>query len=702
MTRTRAGLIGAAGLAAALAAGWWAWRGPAFVVERTADRNILIISIDTLRADALGSYGGRAATPRLDALAAAGARFAFAHSHAVVTLPSHASLLTGRYPYEHGIRDNTGYRLRSGEATLAGRLRDRGFATGAFIGAFPLDRRFGLDQGFDVYDDWTPAAGPTTDFAVPERRADAVVTAALGWIDRQTAPWFSFVHVFDPHAPYQPPPPFDTDYAADPYAGEVAWTDAALGPLLERLQTLTRPTLVIVTADHGESLGEHGELTHGIFAYDATLRVPLIIAEVRPGATKPVRGVTIDSQARHVDIVPTVLDAVGAPADASLPGSSLMEVIAAGGGEARPAYFEAMTAHLSRGWAPLRGVLVDRDKYIDLPIPERYALAHDPGELRNLAMAEPARTLVLLNTLRTFDTALPGRPGEEPRAVLERLRALGYVGGSPAPPRETYTEDDDPKRLITLDRMLHDAGELYARGRVEDAIAGFRSVIAQRPDTADAYRHLAFVLWQSGRPGDAILTLEAALARGLTQRDIRVKLGLYLAESGEAARAIPLLEALPADDPDVLNALGIAYAQHGRTADAMEAFERALALDGRGALAHQNIAMLHLRAGGLAEADAAFRRALAADSTLAGAHTGLGVALAQQGRRAEALDAWRRAVALDPAEFNALFNLTMELFESGLIEEARRYGERFVATAPSSLFAEDIARVRQRLAAGRN
>jgi len=701
MIRSRVGLWTTAALLVALAAGWWFWPARAFHMARTPDRNVLLISIDTLRADALGSYGGRAATPALDALAAAGARFTFAHAHAVVTLPSHASLLTGTYPYEHGVRDNNGYRVRSGEATLATRLKAMGFATGAFVGAFPLDQRFGLNQGFDVYDDRLPEAGPTIDFALPERRADDVVSAARTWIGRQSAPWFSFVHVFDPHAPYRPPAPFDAQYATDAYAGEVAWTDAALAPLLDLLRTQPRPTLVIVTSDHGESLGEHGELTHGIFAYEATLRVPLIIAEITPDGTASSRGVAIDTPARHVDIVPTVLDAVGAPIETGVAGASLLDVMAAGRGDARPSYFEAMTPFLARGWAPLRGVLVYRDKYIDLPIAERYALADDPREQQNLATADATATQVLVNTLRTFNVAAPGQPGEESGAVLERLRALGYIGGSPAPRREQYTEADDPKRLIDLDRMLHTAGDLYSRGRRDEAIDAYRAVIARRPDTADAYRYLAFALWESGRAGDAIATLEAALARGLTQRDIRMKLGIYLAEAGAAARAIPLLEAMADEDSDVLNALGIAYGQNGRTADAMRTFERALRLDATSGLSHQNIALLHLRTGNLVAAEAAFRQALDIDPSLAGAHTGLGVVLAQRDRLPEALNAWRRAVSLDPGEFNALFNLTMELFASGQTEEARHYGERFVATAPPQLFGPDIAQVRRRLAGGR-
>ena len=204
---------------------FWFSRPSSFAIARNTDRNVLLVTIDTLRGDALGAYGGRAATPTLDALAARGARFTFAHSHAVLTLPSHTSILTGRYPYEHGIRDNAGFRVRPGETTLAALLKARGFSTGAFISAFPLDQRYGLQTGFDVYDDRVSEVGKATEVAIPERRADETVKVALDWIGRQSTRWFGWVHVFDPHAPYSPPDDWKSRYPSDAYAGEVAWTD---------------------------------------------------------------------------------------------------------------------------------------------------------------------------------------------------------------------------------------------------------------------------------------------------------------------------------------------------------------------------------------------------------------------------------------------------------------------------------------------
>src|SRR5262249_49962994 len=277
-------------------------------------------------------------------LAAHGARFEFAHAHAVVTLVSHASILTGRYPYEHGIRDNTGYRLAPTQPTAATLLKSHGFATGAFIGGYPLDHQFGLGVGFDVYDDrFTTASGAEANDR--ERPADAVVKSALGWIGQQQTKWFAWVHLYDPHAPYQPPPEWAAKFPSDPYLGEVSWTDAALAPLLRSLARQSRSTLIVVTGDHGESLGDHGELTHSLFAYEPTLHVPLIIAAAAPGQhDATATAVVVESPVRHVDIVPTLLDAAGMPPESGLPGVSLRDAIANGRAQERPSYFEAMSA----------------------------------------------------------------------------------------------------------------------------------------------------------------------------------------------------------------------------------------------------------------------------------------------------------------------------------------------------------------------
>jgi arylsulfatase A-like enzyme/Tfp pilus assembly protein PilF len=630
--------------------------GPTFTVAANADRNVLLVTIDTLRADALGSYGGRAATPNLDKLAAHGARFTFAHAHAVVTLVSHASLLTGRYPYEHGIRDNTGYRLGANEPTAATLLKAQGFSTGAFVGGFPLDHRFGLTGGFDVYDDRMTTAA-STDAGDRERPADAVVKAALDWLGSQPGKWFAWVHVYDPHEPYAPPAAFASRFPSDPYLGEVTWTDSALGPLFDRLGSQPRPTLVVVTGDHGESLGEHGERTHSLFAYESTLHVPLIVAEITPGQRESTaKGIVIDTLVRHVDLLGTMLESSGAKAWGGS-GVSLLRTINGVRGAEPPSYFEAMSAAVTRGWSPLRGVLVGREKFIDLPIVEMYDLAADPKELHNVVQARTDRARVMTETLKQFNVAPPARARQETADTIERLRSLGYIGGGSATVRDTYTDADDPKRLVEIEQMLTRATDAWRAGRAGEAESLYKQIITKRPDTEDAYRKLALVYWRTDRPQLAIQTLETALRNGVTQSEVRVKLGQYLAETGQGAKAIALLEHDAGEDPDALVALGNAYVVAGRIPDGIRTFTRLLALDPGNALAYENIGTAQLQGKDYKAAEASLRRAVQLDPSLAGAYTALGVVLATTGRKADAIDAWKRAADLgDP---NALANIRL-------------------------------------------
>jgi arylsulfatase A-like enzyme/Tfp pilus assembly protein PilF len=672
-----------------LAGAWW-WRAGSthgFVV--TADQNILLVTIDTLRGDALGVYGGRAATPNLDRLASEGLRFTFAHAHAVMTLPSHASILTGRYPFEHGARDNAGYRVDDSVRTLAESARERGLATGAFVGAFPLDRQFGLARGFDVYDDVAGETAGSADFLFTERRAPEVVEAATKWIEGQQNPWLAWVHLFDPHSPYAAPAPFGSQYAGDPYAGEVAYTDHALGPLLELARRSSRPTTIIVTADHGEGLGEHGETTHGVFAYESTLRVPLIVAQV--GAGIGAHGAVVDTPVQHVDVVPTVAELCGLSIPGDLPGRSLLASVLDPRAD-RISYFEAMTAMLKRGWAPLRGVIVGREKYIDLPLEELYDLAADPRETGNRFASAQERARQLAAHLKTMNATLPGEQVDENAEARARLQSLGYLSGSAAR-KQQYTEDDDPKRLIDVDRLMLDGIELHRQGRGGDAADAYRRVIARRPDMELAYRRLAYIQWEMGNIDDAMATLRETLARNGPDVDVEIRLGTYLAEAGRAAEAIPMLErALKAepDNADGANALGIAYAHIGRLHDARTLFERILARDPRNGYALENLATIHMQQGDLASARAAFEKSVQLSPRSSSAHAGLGAVASQEGRPDAAIDHWRTAVTLDPRNYDALYNLATGLIRANRGGEARPYVEQFVRTAPSAFYARDI------------
>jgi len=522
-------------------------------------------------------------------------------------------------------------------------------------------------------------------------RAD---TARPEPVEGRAQPWFVWVHVFDPHAPYRPPPPFAADYAGRPYYGEVAATDAALAPLLDDVRGSTRPTLVVVTGDHGESLGEHGEATHGLFGYESTLRIPLIVAELGGGAPAAPNELS-HAAARHVDIVPTVLDAVGQPIPRDLPGRSLLRADDRRAAAPVTSYFEAMAGMLNRGWAPLSGVLAGREKYIDVPIPERYDLAADAAEAQNLYGRAPDRDRTLVAALRDFHASLPGERRTESRETAAQLQALGYVSGS-SPVKAKYSEADDPKRLIDVDADVHRAVEAFSSGRAADAIRLYQQVIVRRPDMAIAYRHLAFVEWERGDTAAALDVLQRALATGMKNEGLVTQLGEYLAESGQPARAIALVEPIASAgmvDPDTLNALGIAYARAGRAADATRTFERVLKINPESSIPLENLGVLALERGQFDAARGYFERAVQADPRSSRAHADLGVVALKAGDHETAVAEWRQAVTLDPTNFDALYNLGTTLARDGRGGDARPYLEQFLRSAPQAFYAKDLKEI---------
>ena len=462
---------------------------------------------------------------------------------------------------------------------------------------------------------------------------------------------------------------------------------------MQDLRASGKPTLVIVTGDHGESLGEHGEQTHGLFAYEATLRVPLIIAELPASRGGEVSSVA----ARHIDILPTLLDAVGQTPPAALPGRTLLPASERQASNSRPSYFEAMTSMLNRGWAPLSGIVADREKYIDVPLPERYNLAADAGEAANLAgrVAERDRTLVA--ALRAFNAALPGRRRAEDPEAAARLRSLGYVTGD-APLKARYTEADDPKTLIAIDQELHRGVDLFTARRYDEAIQAYQGIIRQRPDMAIAYRHLAFVEWEIGRPREAIEVLQRAVAAGAPHGGVTTQLGNYLAEAGNPGAAIPLLEPLTsgeAVDADALNALGIAYARAGRRAQAQQTFERMLAVDPSSGMALANLGALALERSDMAAARALFRARYAGRSNIVTGARRTGRRCPQGRTARRGGDRLERAVELDSTNFDALYNLGTTLAGNGHLDEARPFLERFAQTAPRAFYEKDISEIRR-------
>ena len=668
-------------------------------------RNVLLITIDTLRADALGVSGNStAATPWLDRLAGGGLRFDNARAHNVVTLPSHVNILTGRLPLDHGVRDNSGFRVSPDEETLATRLKAHGFRTGAFVSAFPLDSRFGLSRGFDVYDDRFVDALPRPAMLEQERPGAATIAAAQRWLQAQnpSEPWFCWVHLYEPHFPYAPAEPYASRFRESPYAGEVAATDAALQPLLQPILEagVSTRTLVVVTSDHGEALGDHEEATHGIFAYDATLKVPLLLyypALIEPGVvTTPVS---------HVDIAPTTLAALQMPAVHGLRGRSLLPRRDGGGGDDPVTYFEALSGSLNRGWAPLFGVVSDGLKYIELPIPELYDLRADAGERRNLAAERPQQVAALRSLLRAF-SGTEVRRAHESADTTARLRSLGYVASTPTAIRRDFSEEDDPKRLIRFETRLQQVFDLYLSGRTADALASSRALVKERPDMRVALLQLAHLEREAGNLPAAIWALQRALELNPDDSEAASLLGASLTAANRPRDAIELLQPYAARrgadvDVQVLVALALAQSRAGRADDGLATLDRARAQDPSNAMLLVDVGTLQLMAGRRVEARKAFESALAINPEVARAHSSLAALAAEEGRPEEALPHWRAAVGLDPGEYGKLLAIAISLARSGRAAEARPYFQYFADTAPSSPYASDIERARVWLSGGR-
>lgn len=640
-----------AGLATALLL--WGRRGPT--------PSVLLVTIDTLRADRVGAYGSTAgATPRLDALASAGTLFETALSPVPLTLPAHATLLSGLEPPRHGARDNGLYVVGDDVATLATLLRPRGFATAAFVGAYVLDRRFGLARGFETYDDALDRRAREGSTLEAERRCDLVAAAARSWLARAEGRFAAWVHFYDPHAPYDPPADLAGRYPG-PYEAEVAAADRCLGTVVDAARARAGDALVIaVTSDHGEALGEHGERTHGFFVYDATLRVPLVLS----GAGVP-RGERRAGVARAADLLPTLLARLGEPSPAGLDGVDLFS-----GAPRQEAYAETLYPR-SLGFSPLFSLRVGRHKWIRAPRGELYDVERDPGETRNLA-DDPTLADVRARLDAALDRALAaqrdGAAAADP-AVAERLRALGYVAGAPG--SEAAAPATDPKDGLHAWRRVEDAVASEARGEMAEAIRSLQAAVAERPDNAALARLLAGALRRSGRALDA--------ADALSTHDVpdplfwhERALALAAADRVDAAleaedRALALGPSLP----ELHNHRGVLLARRGQPAAALAAFDHAIALDPNGARAWANRGNALRELGRVAEARAAYERAAALSPSDPEPLNGLGVLAVLAGDAEAGAAYFERVVAADPEHAEARLNLAIARLTQGRLEAAR-------------------------------
>jgi arylsulfatase A-like enzyme/tetratricopeptide (TPR) repeat protein len=641
--------------------------------------SVLLITVDTLRPDALGWVAGRNTTPELDRLAREGFRFPAAVSPAPLTLPAHGSVMTGLVPRRHGMRDN-GQPLPAGIATLAEALRKRGYATAAFVSGFPLDHAFGLDRGFERYDDRLPDGPPDR----RERRAEATTAAAASWIASAREPWLLWVHYYDPHDPYDPPASFRRPGPRGAYDGEVAYADQAIATLRRRVEAGLRGRLLTVLAgDHGESLGEHGESTHGFFVYESTVAVPLVFhlpGGISPGESR--------APARLVDVTPTILDLLGAPALPGLDGVSLAPLLSGNRQDLPPAYVETLRPWASYGWSPLRALRDGEWKWIAAPRPELFDLGRDPGESANRVEDEAERAGRMKALLSRVEAAPVTPAGSADPDAVERLRALGYVGaGGSAAAGAPPPGLPDPKDRIAEWNALGEAEERLERRDYRGALAQFDGVLATEPGNRFALARSGQALLELGRGEDALARMEKAVQSGPEHPESRLALAQALSRLGRHPRAVAQWTELTREQPRYAPhwvGLGTSLGLSGQPARAVEAFARAVELDATDPDLRVRLAFAEHAAG--RDADAAGQLAKAGALSPPGrfAHSGaLGLLLLKLGRAPEAR---RWLAASRPAEGDfaeARFQLALLEAAEGRADGARSALREALAASPA-------------------
>lgn len=642
-------LAASALLLVAAACAWW------LKPARASIRNVLLISIDTCRADHLGCYGYKdATTPNIDALAQTGILFENAISPVPLTLPAHASMLTGTLPPYHGVHRNTGYRLDDAIVCLPEILGDAGFATAAAVGAFVLDSQFGLDQGFEAYDDTfeDTLAGNL----IVQRRGGETTDRALDWIERnKDERFFYFLHYYDPHHNYEAPEPFASRFASHPYAGEIAYTDHCIGRVIRKLKELDLydSTLIIVVGDHGEMLGEHGEPDHGYFIYQSAIRIPLIFR--LPEGEMPMR---IPSLAGLVDIVPTVCSLLDVAPPPRVHGRDLSAYWGQRDSRQpeRTMYCESFYP-TSYGANPLLGVVSDRYKFIRTTRSELYDLVEDAAESDNLLQEQLGRAKKLSDELDAILEATLSDVSRQSRAApdeenVRRLQSLGYVGDHRID--DTFDCDpdkEDPKdnlgfHLLTQKVNLFLNSKDFDRARIHAA-----EMIRQKPDHVSGHK----------------------------------KMAISLAEVEDHSQAIRFADQAARLDPgDALNfaLLGRLYDTVGETDRAIESYRRSLAIDPENAAAHNSLGRIHMIRKEFARAAECFRDVVRIRPDASKALNDLGNACRAQGQLDEAIRHYERSLALDPTAASVHYNLGTALTARGRPETAISHFRLAIRHAP--------------------
>ena len=639
--------------------------------------NLLVITLDTTRADYLGCYGRETArTPNLDRLAGQGCLFETCFTAVPLTTPSHSTIFTGTYPLVHGVRDNGLFVLPEEATTLAEILRARGYATGAAVGSFPVTQQFGLAQGFDYFNDHITVTDedfrgrrkvPSQGVFFDERPAAWVNDAIMPWLDDHAQrPFFAWIHYWDAHQPHHPPAPFDQIFNHDLYQGEIAYVDQSLGAILKELEQagVDDRTVIVVVGDHGEGLGEHLEDTHSMLAYNATLHVPLI---VRVPGLNP--GVRIRQTVGTVDIVPTVLDLLGLDIPAAAQGRSLAPMIRRGEGASGPKtqpqyYAETLSPRLSHGWGELRALFDGRFKYIHGPRIELFDLEADPKELHNLASEQPQERERMKSELVSFlklnSSESSVRAAQAPdQETMERLAALGYVsagGESPASVREELRSDGvAPQDRIADNSLVSTAKQQLSDGNFLAAKESALRLVALDPDNPHYQGLLAIAYLGLGLDTEATRIAEQAQLITAQNEPAYIQVAAHLFNSGSRQRGLELAERIVHDHATATGAFILAemYAALSNQTAYFENLEKALDIDPTFSRARLSLAILVASQGQTERAEQEFSSLVREWPLTARFRLNYGVFLAQSGRLHEALPQLERATQLSPTYWQA-------------------------------------------------
>lgn len=621
--------------------------------------NVLIVSLDTTRADRIGCYGyAGALTPGLDALAKEGVLFERAYATVPLTLPSHAALLTGRYSPENGVHLNGKNRLAHDVPTLGQLLQRAGYATGAFVGAVVLYGRTGLNRGFDVYDDDMAGGERHGHESHLMRKGEIVVDSALSWLQRRAnSPFFCWVHLYDPHAPFEGfNELFENRFRDRPYDGDIAYADLQVTRLMNFLKErgIYDRTLVIVVGDHGEGFGEHEELEHGFLLYDSTLRVPLIMKPADAAA----RGQRISTPVSLVDLFPTVLAAAKQPVPKEISGIDLSSGLQGKAIAAHPCCSETMACYESFRWAPLASVVAGDWKYVSCSQPELYNLASDPGELRNLADQEPQRLdemHSLLQSVRERMSIVADAEVEHDAKHLRQLQALGYLSGGAV--RSDIRKESLPD---VKDRIRYYNAEVEARQRLrtapEESLAEFRRISQEVPDFMPAWVSWGATLQSLNRTDEAVKVYEQALAINPQATEIHFDLAKLLQSTGDQAGAKDHYRQVIEIDPHYAMAhinLASLLADEGEIESARRHFAEGLDNFPDSMVGLFNAGLFHFRLGEFGESIKYLTRAAELDPRHQQIRYQLGLAYEATGDRDEALDQYEAVLRLNPRHARA-------------------------------------------------